>query len=203
MKSSATSSPLLGFAAHLTQHIDLATAVQESLGPAIMQAADLLIAAFSSGNKILLCGNGGSAADAQHIAAELTGRYEVKDRRALPAHALSTDSSALTAISNDLGYDRVFARQVEAHGRAGDVLIGISTSGQSLNVIAAVDEAQQRGLKTIGLLGRDGGALASMVDLPIVVPSSHTPHIQEMHITIGHFLCAVVDDAFRTAPQPA
>lgn len=191
------------FAMHFKHHIALAEAVQSSLGARVLQAAHLLISVLQSGGKVLLCGNGGSAADAQHIAAELTGRYEAKERRALPALALSTDSSALTAISNDLGYDRVFARQVEAHGRAGDVLIGISTSGQSPNVIAAVDEAQQRGLKTIGLLGRDGGALAIMVDLPIVVPSSHTPHIQEMHITIGHFLCAVVDDAFRHAAQTA
>lgn len=203
MKSSTNPSPLIGFAAHFKHHIDLAATVQQTLGHASLQAVELLVTALAGGNKILLCGNGGSAADAQHIAAELTGRYEVKNRRALPAIALTTDSSALTAISNDLGYDGVFARQVQALGRADDVLIGISTSGQSPNVIAAVAEAQQQGLKTIGLLGRDGGALAPLVDLPIVVPSNHTPHIQEMHITIGHFLCSVVDDVFRHDTKPA
>lgn len=190
------------FATHLQRHIALAISVQETLGPTVLQAAELLITALAGGNKVLLCGNGGSAADAQHLAAELTGRYEIKDRRALPVLALTTDTSALTAIGNDLGYDRVFARQVEAHGHAGDVLIGISTSGQSPNVIAAVDQARVQGLKTIALLGRDGGALATLVDLPLVVPSNHTPHIQEMHITIGHFICALVDDAFRHDAQP-
>lgn len=164
-------------------------------------AADVLIAALAAGHKVLLCGNGGSAADAQHIAAELAGRYEAPNRRALPALALTTDSSAVTAISNDLGFDRVFARQVEAHGQAGDVLVAISTSGRSPNVIAAVDFARRRGLKTIGLLGRDGGDLVSMVDVAVVIPSEATPHIQEMHITIGHLLCALVDEAFQTGAE--
>lgn len=163
----------------------------------VTQSAQALIKALENGHKVLLCGNGGSAADAQHLAAELTGRYEAPSRRALPAIALTTDTSALTAIGNDLGYERVFARQVEAHGQAGDVLIGISTSGQSPNVIAAVRQARQQGLQTIGLLGRDGGTLATLVNLAIVVPADATPLIQEMHITIGHIVCAMIDDAFR------
>jgi phosphoheptose isomerase len=184
------------FLAHIDQHLAVAGLIRDSLGESVSAAAAHLISALRAGHKILLCGNGGSAADAQHIAAELTGRYEVPARRALPALALTTDPSAVTAISNDLGFDQVFARQVEALGQPGDVLIGISTSGQSPNVIAAVERAKQLGLTSIGLLGRDGGALRTCVDLPIVVPSQDTPHIQEMHITIGHILCGLVDDAF-------
>ena len=187
---------LTAFDAHLQRHIDLANCVRNTLGPTVGGAADILISALKSGHKLLICGNGGSAADAQHIAAELTGRYEIPNRRALPALALSTDSSAVTAISNDLGFEQVFARQVEAHGNPGDVLLAISTSGRSQNVISAVECARRRGLKTIGLLGRDGGALASVVDVAIVVPSQATPHIQEMHITIGHLLCTLVDHIF-------
>jgi len=184
------------FLRHLTNHQQLAHRVRETLGPSVTKAADLLIDALLLGRKVLLCGNGGSAADAQHIAAELTGRYEETNRRALPALALTTDTSSVTAISNDLGFDRVFARQVEALGQSGDVLIGISTSGQSPNVIAAVEQARKQGLTTIGLLGRDGGVLAGLVDLPVVIPSQRTAHIQEMHITIGHILCGLIDDAF-------
>jgi D-sedoheptulose 7-phosphate isomerase len=189
------------FDAHLHRHLAVALAVRETLGPVVAEAATLLVSTLKSGQKVLLCGNGGSAADAQHIAAELTGRYEVPGRRALAALALSTDSSALTAISNDLGFEQVFARQIEALGQPGDLLIGISTSGRSPNIIAAVKCATQLGLKTIGLLGRDGGSLRDLVDLPIIVPSQDTPHIQEIHITIGHVLCGLVDDAFQ--PDPA
>lgn len=189
------------FRQHLDRHVALALSIRETHGPVVAHAADVLIAALAAGHKVLLCGNGGSAADAQHIAAELAGRYEAPNRRALPALALTTDSSAVTAISNDLGFDRVFARQVEAHGQAGDVLVAISTSGRSPNVIAAVDFARRRGLKTIGLLGRDGGDLVSMVDVAVVIPSEATPHIQEMHITIGHLLCALVDEAFQTGAE--
>lgn len=196
-QNTAPPGPEERFRRHFDRHIALASTVTATLGPVVGRAGELLIAALADGHKVLLCGNGGSAADAQHIAAELTGRYENKGRRALPALALNTDSSAVTAIGNDLGYDRVFARQVEAHGHAGDVLIGISTSGRSPNVIAAVDQARRQGLDTIGLLGRDGGDLSGMVDIPIIVPSDATPHIQEMHITIGHLLCALLDDAFR------
>jgi D-sedoheptulose 7-phosphate isomerase len=191
---------LTPFEAHLQRHISLAQTVDETLGPVVGRAAHLLIAALASGHKILVCGNGGSAADAQHFAAELIGRYEIPCRRALPALAMTTDSSCLTAIGNDLGFDRIFARQVEALGQAGDLLIAISTSGRSPNVIAAVDQARQQGLQTIGLLGCDGGDLAPLVDVSIVVPSNATPHIQEMHTTIGHVLCALIDDAFRPEP---
>ena len=185
------------FIQHCDRHATAIQAVSDCLVNPVVKAGCSLINSLKEGCKILICGHGGSAADAQHIAAELTGRYADENRRPLPALALSTDSSAVTAISNDMGYERVFARQVEAHGNPGDVLIGISTSGSSLNVIAAVEQAKLQGLKTIGLLGRDGGILADLVDIPLIVPSESTPHIQEMHITIGHILCAMVDRAFR------
>ena len=150
-------------------------------------------AALAAGQKVLFCGNGGSAADSQHLAAELTGRF-IKDRRALAAMALSTDSSALTCIGNDYSFDEVFARQVAGLGRSGDVLIGISTSGNSRNVIRAVEEARAIGMTVIGLLGRDGGALRSLCDVPIVVPSQVTARIQESHILIGHTLCGLIEE---------
>ncbi len=142
----------------------------------------------------MFCGNGGSAGDAQHLAAELVGRL-VKDRRALPGLALSTDSSALTCIGNDFGFNEVFARQVEGLGRAGDVLIAISTSGNSPNVLRAVEVARPAGVFVVGLLGRDGGKLGPLVDLPIIVPSDETARIQEAHIFIGHVLCAGIEKA--------
>ncbi|WP_457570008.1 D-sedoheptulose 7-phosphate isomerase [Desulfurobacterium sp.] len=144
------------------------------------------------GGKILICGNGGSAADAQHIAAELVGRF-LLDRKALPAIALTTDTSILTAVGNDFGFDAVFERQVEALGLKGDVLIGISTSGNSENVVRAVLKAKQKGLLTVGFLGRDGGKLRELVDYPIVVKTFSTPRIQEVHITIGHVLCDFIE----------
>jgi D-sedoheptulose 7-phosphate isomerase len=145
-----------------------------------------------AGGKILLCGNGGSASDSQHIAAELVGRF-VADRTPLPAIALSTDTSALTAIANDYGYREVFARQVQALGRAGDCLIGISTSGNSDNVLAAVRTAKALGIRTIGLTGRGGGALAQECEIALVVPSDVTARIQEAHIFIGHILCEQIE----------
>lgn len=147
------------------------------------------------GGKILVCGNGGSAADAQHFAAELSGRY-LKERRALAGIALTTDTSALTAIGNDYGYDRVFSRQVEALGRPGDLLVGISTSGNSPNVILAVEAAHALGMATLGLLGRDGGRLKAMVDEALVVPSAVTARIQEVHQMVYHFWCELLDDCF-------
>ncbi len=144
------------------------------------------------GGKILICGNGGSAADAQHIAAELVGRF-LLDRKALPAIALTTDTSILTAVGNDFGFDAVFERQVEALGLKGDVLIGVSTSGNSENVVRAVLKAKQKGLLTVGFLGRDGGKLKELVDYPIVVKTFSTPRIQEVHITIGHVLCDFIE----------
>jgi D-sedoheptulose 7-phosphate isomerase len=166
--------------------------VQREGQAAISAAADALRQALRDGRKVLVCGNGGSAADAQHFAAELVGRF-TRERRAWPALALTTDTSALTAIGNDLGFGRVFARQVEAHGQPGDVLIGISTSGGSPNVLAAVETARARGMVTIGLTGRDGGALGRAVDIHVNVPSTSTARAQEVHITLLHVICDLLE----------
>lgn len=155
-------------------------------------SGQLIWKTLKAGNKILLCGNGGSAADAQHIAAELVGRYE-GTRRAFPAIALTTDTSALTALSNDFGYEEVFARQVEGLGVAGDLLIAISTSGKSPNIIKAVEKARAIGCKTIALTGCAGEPLASASDVAVIVPSNRTSRVQEAHITIGHIWCEIVD----------
>jgi D-sedoheptulose 7-phosphate isomerase len=160
--------------------------------PVVFAAADALIAALRAGRKVLVCGNGGSAADSQHFVAELVGRF-TRERRAWPALALTTDTSILTAIGNDYGFDRVFARQVDAHGQAGDVLIGISTSGSSPDVVAAVETARARGLVTIGLTGRDGGMLGHAVDIHLNVPSPSTARTQEVHCTLLHVLCELVE----------
>lgn len=154
----------------------------------LQRAIDACARALQRGAKLLLCGNGGSAADCQHIAAELVGRLG-DERRALAAVALTTDSSALTAIANDYGYEQVFARQIEALGQRGDVLIAISTSGRSASVLAAVQAARTRDLGTIALAGKDGGALAAACDIALVVPSDVTARIQEAHGLIGHALC--------------
>jgi D-sedoheptulose 7-phosphate isomerase len=168
-------------------------ATAQERADAIAAAAGICIETFRRGGRILLFGNGGSAADAQHIAAEWNGRLRT-ERPALPAIALTANTSDLTALGNDYGFERVFARLVEAHGREGDAAIAISTSGNSPNVLAAVDEARARGLHTIALTGRDGGKLAGRVDVPIVVPSDDTQRIQEAHIAIGHVLCELVDE---------
>ena len=160
---------------------------------ALARAVDLICAALDQGHRLLLFGNGGSAADAQHLAAELVGRF-LGGRRPLPASALTTDTSALTAIANDYGYDEVFARQVRALGRAGDVAIAISTSGKSPNVLRAVEAARSLGLRTIGLTGGDGGTLAGIVDVSLRVSASTLScRIQETHILIGHVLCELVE----------
>ena len=159
----------------------------------IASAGELCGRALAQGQRIYLCGNGGSAADAQHIAAELIGRF-VHDRRALPAIALTTDTSALTAIGNDYGYDEVFSRQVDGLCREGDVLIAISTSGNSGNVLKAVDAAHRAGASVIGLSGKSGGALDAKCDVSLVVPSDITARIQEMHIVIGHLICALTEE---------
>jgi D-sedoheptulose 7-phosphate isomerase len=163
--------------------------------PQIDAAGRLICEALRADNKILLCGNGGSAADAQHIAAELVGRYE-RHRRAFPSISLTTDTSALTALSNDYGYEEVFARQVEALANAGDVLIAISTSGKSPNVLKAAEKAKSMGCKTIALTGCGGEPLASQCELAVVVSSNRTARVQEAHITIGHLWCEMVDAAF-------
>ncbi len=164
----------------------------ESMEGPILEAAGLMVTSLRAGGKVLLFGNGGSAADAQHWAAELTGRY-LKDRPALAAIALTTDTSALTAIGNDFGYERVFLRQVEALGRPGDVAVGISTSGHSPNVLLALKRAREIGCKTVAVLGRDGGAIAPEVDVALVYGAHETPRIQEFHSVLGHVLCALVE----------
>jgi len=158
-------------------------------------AAQLCIDGLQNGGKILIFGNGGSAADAQHIAAELVGRYKV-ERKGLPAIALTTDTSALTSIGNDYGYDRVFDRQVEALANEGDVAIGISTGGSSGNVISGLKTAKELGCKLIGFSGRDGGEMNTLCDINLVVPAKDTPRIQEMHIVIGHTICHLIDLEF-------
>jgi D-sedoheptulose 7-phosphate isomerase len=169
--------------------------IKDQLADEIIKAVNILVAAYKDGNKLLLCGNGGSAADCQHIATELMIRLSHHIQRpALPAIALTTDSSNLTAGGNDIGFENVFARNVEGLGILGDVLLAISTSGNSSNVIKAVEMAQSKGVKVIGLLGGTGGKLKSLVDLPIVVPSSNTQRIQEGHITIAHIICELVED---------
>ncbi len=164
----------------------------EASGARIAEAAEIVIETFRAGGKLLAFGNGGSAADAQHLAAELAGRFE-KERPGLPALALTTNSSDVTAIGNDYGFGQVFVRLVEAHGRQGDVAVAISTSGRSENVNAAVSAAKQRGMRTIGLVGKGGGKLAGLVDVAIVVPSDSTPRIQESHIAVIHVFCELVD----------
>ena len=167
----------------------------QKLLPLIEDAANLCIDSLKRGGRVLICGNGGSAADAQHIAAELSGRFK-KERDALAGIALSVDSSALTAIGNDYGFDKVFSRQVEAFGRDKDTLIAISTSGNSKNVIEAIKSAKKIGLYVITLSGKDGGKIKDLGDVNIIVPSFNTPRIQEMHTMIGHMICAIIDEAF-------
>lgn len=158
----------------------------------IEKASDILIKSFNNRKKVLFCGNGGSAADAQHLAAELSGRFYF-DRPALPAEACHVNSSFLTAAGNDYGYNRVFARYIEAVGQKGDVLIGLSTSGNSENIIEAFKTAKDKGLICISFTGKTGGALKDLSDLVINVPSQDTPRIQESHITIGHIICEMVE----------
>jgi D-sedoheptulose 7-phosphate isomerase len=174
-----------------TQHIEVAQALLP-LAPEVARAVDLLAVSLEAGGRVFLAGNGGSAADAQHIAAELTGRF-LRDRRPLPAMALHGNTSALTAIGNDAGFEHVFARELAAHGRDGDVLIAMSTSGNSVNILRAAEVARDRGIGIIGLTGESGGRLRAACDRCVCVPSSHTPRIQEMHITIGHAMCELLE----------
>ncbi len=164
----------------------------EKLLKIIEDVAKECVAVYKNSKKTLLAGNGGSAADAQHIAAELVGRYGF-DRPSLPSLALTTDTSNLTAIGNDYGYDKVFSRQLEGMGQDGDLFIGISTSGNSLNVINAFKSAKEKNITTVALVGRDGGEMAKMADYAIIVPSDDTPRIQESHILIGHIICDVIE----------
>jgi len=172
--------------------IDVKRRTIETQVPMIVAIAERVVETFWRGGKLLLCGNGGSAADAQHIAAEFVSRFR-RERRGLPAIALTTDTSILTAISNDYGYERVFARQVEALGRPGDMVIGISTSGISASVIAAMRAARNGGMATVGFTGASGGTLVDHVDLCLCVPSHNTARIQEVHITVAHAVCEIVE----------
>ncbi len=178
----------------LREHAAVAGRMAESAGLVgqIARAAGLIAGALRAGSKVLLCGNGGSAADAQHTAAELVGRF-ARERAALPAVALTTDTSTLTALGNDYGFERIFSRQVEALGRPGDVLLGISTSGHSPNVLQALQTARRLKMSTLALTGRDGGALPGTCDLCLIVPAAETPRIQEAHITVLHIVCELVE----------
>ena len=176
----------------LQEHLAAIQKLLDSKISDIEQSGQLICNALTSGHKVLLCGNGGSAADAQHIAAELVGCYE-KQRRSWPAIALTTDTSALTAVSNDLGYEQVFARQVLGLAQPGDVLVAISTSGKSKNVLRAAEQAREVGCKTIALTGAAAEPLASLCDFVVAVPSNRTSRIQEAHITVGHLWCEMVD----------
>ncbi len=173
--------------------LDLVLA-DEMLLREVEEAGIACVESLRLGGKILLCGNGGSAADSQHIAAELVSRLNY-DRPGLAAVALTTDTSALTAIGNDYGYERVFARQIEALGREGDVLIAISTSGNSANVLEALKTARERKIFAVGLTGKSGGKMAALCDLALKMPSAHTPNIQECHIMIGHIVCQIIEDS--------
>jgi D-sedoheptulose 7-phosphate isomerase len=181
----------LTFDEQLSQHRELFARL-DALAPAVAHAAQCITDALRQSGKVMFCGNGGSAADSQHLAAEFTGRF-VDDRRPLAALALSTDSSALTCIANDYAFDQVFERQLRALGRSGDVLVAISTSGRSGNVLRAATAARELGVQVVGLLGRDGGPLKPLCDVALVVPSDTTARIQEAHIFIGHTLCALVE----------
>lgn len=166
--------------------------VAETLTEQIAEAARMIIESYRNDGKLILFGNGGSAADAQHLAAELVGRFKM-ERAALPAIALSVNTSIVTALGNDYDYDIIFARQIEAWVKSGDIVIGLSTSGNSSNVISGIEKANSLDAKTIGLTGRDGGQLAKIVDLALIVPSADTPRIQEAHITIGHVICDIIE----------
>ena len=183
-------------ASEFSSHLETIQSVIGTMENDLEKASQITVETLKRGHKVLLCGNGGSAADAQHIASELTGRYK-SERRGLPGIALTTDTSALTAIGNDYGYDRVFDRQVEALANEGDLIIGISTSGNSTNIVSALKLAKELGCQTIGFSGRGGGKMNKVCDVNLVVPSDNTPRIQEMHILFGHTLCQIIDDNFQ------
>lgn len=178
----------------LQEHRALIELLEREMTPLIAEMSSLITTALANGNKLLVMGNGGSAADSQHFAAEIVGRFKM-ERKALPAVALSTDTSILTAIGNDYGFESIFSRQVEALAAPGDIVVGLSTSGNSPNVLKALNEARSRDCLTIGLLGKDGGSIRSACDLALVVPTTDTPRIQEGHITIIHIVCDLVEKA--------
>lgn len=178
----------------LAAHRDVITRIEQELSPRIADMVTQLAETFTRGGKLLVMGNGGSAADAQHFVAEIVGRFKM-ERRGLPAIALSTDTSILTAIGNDYGFDAVFRRQVEALAVAGDIVVGISTSGNSPNVRQALKLAREKGCRTVGLLGKDGGSIKEVCDLALIVPTNDTPRVQEGHITIIHIVCDLLEKA--------
>jgi D-sedoheptulose 7-phosphate isomerase len=189
------------FRAIVEENVRTVSALQTQSGSDLVRIADALSHALLSGHKVLLCGSGGSAADAQHVAAELVGRF-AQERQALPAIALTTDTSILTALSNDYAFDRVFSRQVEALAQPGDVVVGISTSGNSEAVIGAMQMARTKGALTIGFTGQTGGRLKDGVDLVFQAPSDNTARIQEAHILVWHALCEYVEAKLVEAPSP-
>jgi len=177
----------------LNERADIKNKMAESLPPVIAEAAVIIHSALESGRAVFLCGNGGSAADSQHIAAELVGRFE-KERSAYRAIALTTDTSALTAIGNDYGFEHLFSRQLEGLAESGDVLIGISTSGGSVNVVRAMEMARSKGMKVIALTGMNPRTMGDMADVTIAIPSDRTALVQEGHIAVGHLLCELVEN---------
>jgi D-sedoheptulose 7-phosphate isomerase len=179
------------------EHIDIAKALPR-LAPDVSDAVDLMYASLAAGGQLFFMGNGGSAADAQHLAAELTGRF-FRDRRPLQALALHANTSALTAIANDYGFEHVFARELSAHARPGDVLVAISTSGNSSNILRAIDAAREIKVSVIGLTGESGGQMRTACDLCLCVPSKSTPRIQEIHIVIGHTICELLEERLTAA----
>jgi D-sedoheptulose 7-phosphate isomerase len=183
---------------YFSGHLSVLAAVQKRLEPEVQRAAEIIIESLGSGGKWILCGNGGSAADSQHLAAELVGRLYKMERRGLPALALTTDTSTLTAVANDYGFKRVFARQVEALARPGDVLMGLSTSGNSPDVLEALKLGRKMGCHTLGMTGASGGRMAPLCDVCLKVPSDKSFHIQEAHITLGHLICFLVEERLGT-----
>lgn len=182
--------------ARLRAHLDTIAAIEkdETLKAAVHDAVDAIVNCFRSGGRVYFCGNGGSAADAQHLAAEFSGRFYF-DRPVLPADALHCNTSYLTAVGNDYGYDRIFARLISGLGQKGDILVGISTSGNSENILQAFEVCREKGVRTIAMTGATGGRMKALSDLLINIPSTDTPRIQEAHITVGHIICELVEQA--------
>ena len=182
--------------ARLRAHLDTIAAIEkdETLKAAVQDAVDAIVNCFRSGGRVYFCGNGGSAADAQHLAAEFSGRFYF-DRPVLPADALHCNTSYLTAVGNDYGYDRIFARLISGLGQKGDILVGISTSGNSKNILQAFEVCREKGVRTIAMTGATGGRMKALADLLINIPSTDTPRIQEAHITVGHIICELVEQA--------
>lgn len=178
----------------LQEGVELRARAVEELSKPLVQAAEMISLALRAGGKLLICGNGGSAADAQHYATELVARLYQRERPAMAAIALTTDTSALTALANDYGFEYVFSRQVEALGKEGDVLLGLSTSGNSANVLRAAEEAKRRGMVVVVFTGAGGGKLAELADVVLAVPSKNTMRIQEIHLALGHVLCKLIED---------